>query len=88
MISCTGLIQRTLPNGKLEVICNVKSREAVSLEVQVQCVFLEEIGTGIAEETTWRAFTLPELATETVRFTSTRPGLRFCTLRARLGQRQ
>jgi hypothetical protein len=85
-LSCTGLIQHALKDGRLEIVCNVKSRESLPKLVQVQCVWAEEGFSTMAEQSNWREFSLPPRATETLRFTSSRPGLQLHALRARLAR--
>src|SRR5690348_16317325 len=43
-VTCTGLQDRPLADGRLEVTANVKNREARRIEVQINCVFKDEQG--------------------------------------------
>ena len=44
-VTCTGLQERTLADGRLEVVANVKNREARRIEVQINAVFKDDQGT-------------------------------------------
>lgn len=81
-VSCTGLQERTLADGRLEVVANVKNRESRRVQAQVSCVFRNEQGLPTGE-TPWQAIVLPESATETVRFTAPSPNARKYTVRVR-----
>ncbi len=67
-VACTGLQERKLPDGRLQVIANIKNRERWNVMVQVQCVFKDEQGFPAGGETPWRTLILPEDSTEAVRF--------------------
>jgi Protein of unknown function (DUF1425) len=69
-VACTGLQERTLPDGRLQVLANVKNRIRGSVVVQVQCVFFDDRGLAVGGETPWRTLYLPEDSTEAVRFTA------------------
>ena len=66
-VTCTGLQEITLPDGRLEVVANVKNRENRRLEVQVNCVFKDASGFSTGDETPWQTLILSEHATEAVR---------------------
>ncbi|MBI3887035.1 MAG: YcfL family protein [Opitutae bacterium] len=67
-ITCTGLQEPIRPDGRLEVIANIKNRENRRLQVQVRCVFKDEAGYSTGDETPWRTLILGENATEAVHF--------------------
>ncbi len=69
-ITCTGLQERILPDGRLEVVANVKNRSAQRLRVQINCVFKDEQGGSIGDQTPFRSLTLTENTTEAVTFDS------------------
>jgi len=69
-VACTGLQERTLPDGRLQVIANLRNRERWEVIEQVQCVFKDEQGFPAGGETPWRTLILPEDSTEAVRFTA------------------
>src|ERR1700677_2892731 len=50
VISCTGLQERTLADGRLEVVANLKNSDTKPDRVNVQCVFLDEQGLPVGGE--------------------------------------
>lgn len=82
-VTCTGLQERVLPDGRLEVVANVKNREARRIQVQVNCVFKDEQGFSTGDETPFQNVILAENATEAVRFTSMNADARKYTIRVR-----
>src|SRR3954451_9133637 len=50
-VTCTGLQERFLADGRLEVVANVKNRENRRIQVQVNCVFKDELGFSTGDET-------------------------------------
>ncbi|MEX2044815.1 MAG: YcfL family protein [Opitutus sp.] len=81
-VTCTGLQERPLADGRLEVVANVKNRERRRVQVQVNCLFKDGQGLS-AGETPWQTLLLTENATEAVRFTSENPLARKYTVRVR-----
>jgi len=69
-VTCTGLQQRLLPDGRLEVVANVKNKENRRIQVQIQCVFKDEQRVSTGDETAWQTLILAENSTEAVRFTA------------------
>jgi len=82
-ITCTGLQERILPDGRLEVVANVKNRGAHRLRVLINCVFKDEHGAPLGDETSPRSLTLTENTTEAVTFDSTKNLARRYTIRVR-----
>jgi hypothetical protein len=82
-ITCTGLQERILPDGRLEVVANVKNRENHRIKVQVNCVFKDEQGTSTGDETSVRNLALGENVTEAVKFTSANNLARKYTIQVR-----
>lgn len=82
-VTCTGLQERPLADGRLEVVANVKNRESRRIQVQVNCVFKDEQGFSTGDETPWQTLILSENATEAVRFTAMNPLARKYTIRVR-----
>ena len=82
-VTCTGLQEITLPDGRLEVVANVKNRENRRLEVQINCVFKDAAGFFSGDETPWQTLILSEYATEAVRFTAMNAQARKYTVRVR-----
>ncbi len=69
-VICTGLQERRGENGRLEVVANVKNREARPIRVQVRCVFKDSNGFSTGDETPWQILDLGEEATKAVRYTA------------------
>jgi hypothetical protein len=82
-VTCTGLKERTLPDGRMEVVANVKNRDEHALKVQVNCVFKDEQGFSTGNETAFQAVELGEKSTEVVRFTAENPQAKKYTIRVR-----
>jgi hypothetical protein len=82
-VTCTGLQDRWLGDGRLEVVANVKNREARRIQVQINCVFKDEQGFSTGDETPWQTLILSENATEAVRFTAMNPLAKKYTVRVR-----
>lgn len=82
-VTCTGLQERTLPDGRLEVVANVKNRENRRIQVQVNCVFKDAQGFTTGDETPFQTLILAENSTEAVRFTAMNPLAKRYTVRVR-----
>ncbi len=82
-ITCTGLQERVLPDGRLEVVANVKNRENRRLQVQINCVFKDEQGFSTGDETPFQTLILAENSTEAVRFTAANTLAKRYTIRVR-----
>ncbi|MBI5766873.1 MAG: YcfL family protein [Verrucomicrobia bacterium] len=82
-VTCTGLQERTLGDGRLEVVANVKNRESRRIQVQINCVFKDELGYSTADETPFQTLILSENATEAVHFTAMNTKAKKYTIRVR-----
>ncbi|MDF9832862.1 uncharacterized protein YcfL [Ereboglobus sp. PH5-5] len=82
-ITCTGLQPRTTPDGRLEIVANVKNREARRVQVQISCVFKDAQRFSTGDETPWQTLILGENATEVVRFTASNAQSKTYTIRVR-----
>ena len=82
-VTCTGLQQRLLPDGRLEVVANVKNKENRRIQVQIQCVFKDEQRVSTGDETAWQTLILAENSTEAVRFTAMNPQAKTYEIRVR-----
>ena len=69
-ISCTGLQERILPDGRFQVVANVRNQSDRPLQVQVNCVFKDEQGVSAGDETPFRNLRLGGGETKAVTFTS------------------
>jgi hypothetical protein len=82
-ITCTGLQERTLGDGRLEVVANVKNRENRRIQVQINAVFKDEKGFSTGDETPFQTLILAENSTEAVRFTAMNTLAKKYTIRVR-----
>ena len=82
-ITCTGLQERTLPDGRLEIVANVKNRENRRLQVQIGCVFKDAQGFTTGDESPYQTLILAENSTEAVRFTAMNTLAKRYTIRVR-----
>lgn len=82
-VTCTGLQERTLTDGRIEVVANVKNRENRRIQVQIQCVFKDDLSASTGDETPWQTLILSENSTEAVKFTATNTLAKKYTIRVR-----
>lgn len=82
-ITCTGMQERVLEDGRLEVAANLRNRLNRRIQVQAQCVFKDAQGFGTGDETPWQDVIFTENTQETVRFTSLNDKARGYTVRVR-----
>jgi uncharacterized protein YcfL len=82
-VSCTGLQELILPDGRLQVAANVKNRENRFIKVQVNCVFKDEQGVSSGDETPFKSLGIAGNSTEAVQFTSVNNLARKYTIRVR-----
>ena len=82
-VTCTGLQQNLLGDGRLEVVANVKNRESRRIQVQINCVFKDDQGFSTGDETPWQTLILSENSTEAVRFTAMNTQGKKYTVRVR-----
>jgi hypothetical protein len=82
-VACTGLRERVRPDGRFEVIANLKNRDAAPLALQVNCVFRDLRGFPTGDETAFQTIKLGAGATETVRFTAANTLAKRYTIRVR-----
>lgn len=82
-VTCTGLQERALPDGRLEVVANVKNRENRRIQVQINCVFKDAQGFTTGDETPFQTLVLAENSTEAVRFTAMNTLAKRYTIRVR-----
>lgn len=82
-ITCTGINERTLDDGRLEVTAQIRNRENRRLEVQVNCVFKDGNMVNTGDETPFQTLILTENATESVKFVSANNLAKKYTIRVR-----
>ena len=74
---------RLLPDGRLELTANLRNREERRIDVQVNCVFKDEQGFPIGDDTPFQTLILTENAQEAVRFVSMNNRAKKYTVRVR-----
>jgi uncharacterized protein YcfL len=83
-VSCSGIEERFLSDGRLEVTANVRNRESRRIEVQIDCVFKDEHGFSIeGGEAPFQTLIMTENAQESVKFTSLNTKAKRYTVRVR-----
>jgi hypothetical protein len=69
-VACSGVEERVLPDGRLEVVVRLFNKENRRIEVQANCVFEDGNGFSTGDETPFQPVILTEGGTEQVLFTS------------------
>jgi uncharacterized protein YcfL len=82
-VTCSGLQEKVLADGRLEVAANVRNRLERRIQVQIQCVFKDAQGFSTGDESPWQDLILTETAQETVRFQSFNDKAKGYTIRVR-----
>jgi len=83
-VTCSGIYQKTLPDGRLDVTANIRNREGRRIQVQINCVFKDDMGAPTeGEESPFRNLILTENAQEPVHFVSMNDKARRYTIRIR-----
>jgi hypothetical protein len=83
-VTCDGIYQKTLPDGRLDVTANIRNREGRRIQVQINCVFKDDLGAPTeGEESPFRNLILTENAQEPVHFVSLNDKARRYTIRIR-----
>ena len=81
-VTCSGIQQTTLPDGRLRIAANVRNRENRRLQVQIQCEFKDEQGFAL-DSTPWQTLILTENGQETASFDSMNSQAKKYTVRVR-----
>ena len=81
-VTTSGLQERKLPDGRMEVTANIRNRENRRIQVQVNCVFKDDQGFSL-DETPFQTLILTENAQESVHFTAMNPQAKKYTIRVR-----
>lgn len=81
-ITCMGLQETPLPDGRLQVVARVRNRENRRLEVQINCEFKDAQGFAL-DSTPFQALILTENSTEAVKFESLNDKAKNYTIRVR-----
>lgn len=81
-VTSSGIQEKILPDGRLEVTANVRNRENRRIQVQINCEFKDEQGFSI-DQTPFQTLILTENSQEAVRFTALSPQAKKYTIRVR-----
>ena len=81
-VTCIGLQETILPDGRLQVVAKVQNRENRRVQVQINCEFKDKQGFPV-DSTPFRNLILTENATEGVPFESTNDKAKDYTIRVR-----
>jgi len=82
-ITCTGINERPLEDGRLEITAQIRNRENRRLEIQANCVFKDAAGVSTGDETPFQTVILTENSTEQVKFISMNALAKKYTIRVR-----
>jgi hypothetical protein len=82
-VTCSGVQERTLPDGRLEVVAHLRNRENRRIEVQANCVFKDGNSFSTGDETPFVMVILTENGTEDVKFVSMNNLAKKYTIRVR-----
>lgn len=81
-VTCTGIQETRLSDGRLQVAANVRNRENRRIQVQIDCVFKDGAGFAL-DEAPYQTLILDENATQTVKFASMNDRALRYTIRVR-----
>ena len=82
-VTCSGVQEKMLPDGRLEVVAHLRNRENRRIEVQANCVFKDLNGFSTGDETPFVMVILTENGTEDVKFDSMNTLAKKYTIRVR-----
>lgn len=81
-VTSSGVQETMLPDGRLQVIANLRNREERRIQVQAQCEFKDAQGFPV-DSTPWVNVILTERSQEGVKFTSMNDKAKRYTVRVR-----
>jgi len=81
-VTCPGIQETRLPDGRMQILANLRNRENRRIQVQVNCVFKDAQG-FIVEDTPFQNVFLDENAQEGVQFASANDKAQRYTIRVR-----
>jgi hypothetical protein len=81
-VSSSGVQETMLPDGRLQVVANLRNREERRIQVQAQCEFKDAQGFPV-DSTPWVNVILTERAQEGVKFVSMNDKAKRYTVRVR-----
>jgi hypothetical protein len=83
-VGCTGLQERTLGDGRIEVVANLRNASDKPVRVQVECVFLDADGLAVPGDAPRQVVSIGGGTTEVVRFTASSLRTARYSIRARI----
>ncbi|HHY87266.1 MAG TPA: YcfL family protein [Verrucomicrobia bacterium] len=81
-VTCPGIQETRLPDGRLQVVAHLRNRENRRIEVQANCEFKDAQG-FVLDSTPFQTVFLDENAQQDVRFVAINPGALRYTIRVR-----
>ena len=81
-VTCSGINEQTLPDGRLEVVAHLRNRENRRVQVQVNCEFKDAQG-FVVDATPFQNVFLDENAQQDVQFTAANDRPQRYTIRVR-----
>ena len=81
-VTCPGLQETTLPDGRLQVVAQMRNRENRRIQVQVNCEFKDAQGFAV-DSTPFQTLILTENSIEGVQFASMNAKAKTYTIRVR-----
>jgi uncharacterized protein YcfL len=81
-VTCPGIQETRLPDGRLQVLANLRNRENRRIQIQANCVFKDAQGFSV-EDTPFQNVFLDENAQESVQFISANNKAQRYTIRVR-----
>jgi hypothetical protein len=82
-VTCSGVNETVLPDGRLQVVAHLRNRENRRIEVQANCSFKDQNGFGTGDDTPYVMVILTENGTEDVTFASANNRARKYTIHVR-----
>ncbi|MFN7140022.1 MAG: YcfL family protein [Limisphaerales bacterium] len=82
-VTTSGVQERRLEDGRLEVVSHIRNRQNRRIQVQVSCVFKDAHGFSTGDETPWQNVILTENSQEDLRFISMNNQAAKYTIRVR-----
>ena len=82
-VTCTGIQERVLEDGRLEISAKIRNRETRRVAVQAACVFKDAAGIAAGGASAFQLIEIPERGEATVTFTAPAKDTRKYTLRIR-----
>jgi hypothetical protein len=81
-VTSPGIQESRLPDGRMQIVANLRNRENRRIEVQVNCVFKDAQG-FVVEDSPWQTVIMDENAQEGVKFISMNDKALRYTIRVR-----